>query len=49
VSVELAELLHRLVERSTRLAELDHARLKVAERSLDEAVAFLEVREEEVP
>lgn len=49
VSVELAELVHRLFECAPGLAELDETRLQVAERALDEARALLVVREEEVP
>lgn len=37
------------VERTARLAELDHARLEVVERPLDETVLLLVVRKEVVP
>ena len=37
------------VERAARLAELDHARLEVVERALDEALLLLVVRKEVVP
>ena len=37
------------VKRATRLAELNHARLEVVERTFDEALLFLVVRKEVVP
>ncbi len=38
-----AELIHGLPQRAARLAELNHARLKVVERPFDERVLFLVV------
>lgn len=44
-----AELLHRFAKRTAGFAELDHARLQVAQRALNEAVLLLVVRQEVMP
>ena len=46
---ESSELLHRLVEGFFRLAELNHADLKITERTLDQAVPLLVVSQEVMP
>ena len=43
------KLVHRARQRTPRLAELDHARLQIAERALDKAVLLLVVGQEVVP
>ena len=44
-----AELIHGLSQRTPRLAELNHARLKVVERPFDERVLLLVVCQQIVP
>lgn len=43
------ELVHCFDKRTARLAELNHARLKVAQRALNETVLFLVMGQEVVP
>lgn len=44
-----AELIHGLGKRSTRFTELDHARLQVVQRPLDQTVLLLVVGQKVMP
>jgi hypothetical protein len=43
------ELVHRFPKRPSRLAELDHARLQITKRALNQSVLLLVVRQEVMP